>query len=337
MLGLLAGLALIEGSLELMLDNPKYVPESIIDFWRSYYFSQDQPIVQYLPECSQYDPELTYTLRPGRCRFQSRYFNTWIEANRLGTRDDERSLSGPEVIVIGDSESMGWGVEQNELYSEIIEHESGRTVLNLAVSSYGTARELQMLARADTSNLQTLIIQYSDNDLYENIAYLEKGNRVPNSSQTEYEARQKAHLQDLGYFPGKHLGWLLSTLLRNRTETLFAGSENARRVAPDESVEAPHVHYFLNALHHSTTPLRDVTILVLAADDDFLARLRSVRSEGPSRELITLTLPTEPGDRYRLDGHLTAEGHRKVAKKILPILERLTVPIPVVPYDPPEP
>ena len=151
MLGLLASLALIEGSVELMLNNPEHVPDTMIDFWRSYYYSKDQPIVQYLPECAQYDPELTYTLRPGRCRFQSRYFNTWIEANRLGTRDDERSLSGPEVIVIGDSESMGWGVEQDELYSEIIEQESGRTVLNLAVSSYGTARELQLLVSVRAS------------------------------------------------------------------------------------------------------------------------------------------------------------------------------------------
>jgi len=39
-------------------------------------------------------------------------FTNEVRVNHLGVRDDEASLVAPDVIVIGDSHAMGWGVDQ---------------------------------------------------------------------------------------------------------------------------------------------------------------------------------------------------------------------------------
>jgi hypothetical protein len=86
-------------------------------------------------------------------------------------RDDEESLFSPEIVVVGDSQAMGWGVSQDLTFSSLLENALGKPILNAAISSYGTARELKILERIDLSNLKFLIIQYSDNDYRENRTY----------------------------------------------------------------------------------------------------------------------------------------------------------------------
>lgn len=100
-----------EATFELMLRYPSHVPRSMLPILREYYYAEDQPSIQYLPGCSKYDDELTYTLRPGSCRFIGREFDTVVTANSLGVRDDENSLRSPQIVVLGDSTAMGWGVK----------------------------------------------------------------------------------------------------------------------------------------------------------------------------------------------------------------------------------
>src|SRR5262245_30955882 len=63
----------------------------------------------FLANCGRYDAGLTYMLKPGRCRFASVEFDTQVNVNSFGLRDDEESLTGPEIIVLGDSNAMGHG------------------------------------------------------------------------------------------------------------------------------------------------------------------------------------------------------------------------------------
>src|SRR5690349_19547199 len=129
--------ALAEGIFELMLRYPAYVPDSIVPALRDYYYNEDQPYIQYLPACAKYDSQLTYTLKPGSCRFSGREFDTTVTINSLGVRDDEQSLNAPQIFVLGDSIAMGWGVQDDETFASLVEKETGIKVLNLAVSSYG--------------------------------------------------------------------------------------------------------------------------------------------------------------------------------------------------------
>ena len=64
---------------------------------------------------------------------------------------------------------MGWGVNDDETFSYILQNILKRQVYNLAVSSYGTAREIIRLNKTNLlRNSNTLIIQYHENDINEN-------------------------------------------------------------------------------------------------------------------------------------------------------------------------
>ncbi len=136
-------------------------------FLKKYYTAQFS-IVQFNPDCSRYDSELTYTLKEGECIFKNKEFSTKYNINHLGLRDDEESLVKPEIIVLGDSYAMGWGVNQDQSFPSIIEKELGLKTLNAGISSYGTAREYLLFNKLDISNLKYLIIQYCSNDFLEN-------------------------------------------------------------------------------------------------------------------------------------------------------------------------
>jgi len=169
-----------------------------------YLYSLDWTTVHLLPECGEYDPELTYRLRPGTCTFSELEFDTEYRINSLGVRDDEASLDAPRIVVLGDSFAMGWGVEQQEGFPAVLEDLSGSKVLNAGVSSYATAREFGMLERIDLSRARYLIVQYASNDVEENRLYGSSGNRIPVRDDAWYEDQVRAHTRNRSYRPGKY-------------------------------------------------------------------------------------------------------------------------------------
>jgi hypothetical protein len=124
--------------------------------------------------------------------------------NSLGVRDDEAALNNPEIVVVGDSQAMGWAVGKEQTFSALIGKETGKKVLNTGVSSYGTAREMIMLNRVARGRLKYLIIQYSDNDYDEN-RYFAGNNQMNISSAEKYQQVCRFHQNNTRYYPGKHL------------------------------------------------------------------------------------------------------------------------------------
>ena len=73
---------------------------------------------------------------------------------------------------MGDSFAMGWGVNDNETFSYLLEKKINRPVYNLGVSGYGTVRELIRFKEANLlDKIDTIIIQYCYNDYGENVDY----------------------------------------------------------------------------------------------------------------------------------------------------------------------
>src|SRR4029453_2223238 len=154
--------ALLEGVFLVFLHVPRasaMAPRPVRRLVQQIYRHFNRTLIQFDEACAVYDPEVTYTLKPGTCTFGNLEFKNTFNVNRLGVRDDEASLDGPEIIVLGDSHAMGWGVEQRETLSRVLARTCGLKVLNAAVSSYGTAREMTLLNRLDTSRLRFLIVQ----------------------------------------------------------------------------------------------------------------------------------------------------------------------------------
>ena len=251
---LVVGIA--EGCAALLLDNPTLLKGPLLTVFRSYYQRYEETWIQMMPECAHYDARVTYRLKRGHCRFDAREFDGIdLTINRLGVRDDEASLLSPDVIVAGDSFAMGWGVPQHETFAQLIEQKTGLRVLNAAVSSYGTVREMAILEDVDKSKLQYLIIQYCDNDYRENKEYFTHNNRLPISSAAEYRRLAEEHLLSRRYRYGQYTFGLLIASARILAKQI-ANFVRPRNAAADEAA------VFLNAVSTSTIDLAQTTVIV---------------------------------------------------------------------------
>ncbi len=68
--------------------------------------------------------------------------------NSFGVRDDdESSLHNPKLVFLGDSFTMGWGVDQEQTYAFLTGKKLGVRTLNAGISSYGTFREMVLFSK----------------------------------------------------------------------------------------------------------------------------------------------------------------------------------------------
>lgn len=134
-------------------------------------FTGTRNVWQADPKCVDFDEDLFYKPKIGECRFENYEFSTQLhfdDQGRVGNHDVNKDKPG--IAVIGDSHAMGWGVADDQTFSWQLEKKLGRPVYNLGVSSYGTYREMLRLQKSGLlDKVDTIIIQYSDNDIDENI------------------------------------------------------------------------------------------------------------------------------------------------------------------------
>lgn len=321
LVALLAAELLLRAALAWPAQARRVLPAGFFGFVRELHLGHERDIVHFDERFAEYDPGLFYRLRPGTFRFASREFDTGFRVNSAGLRDDEESLVAPEIIVLGDSYAMGWGVEQEETFPQVLERLSGRRVLNAGMSSYGTAREMMLLDRLDTSRLRYLIVQYHDSDLAENWLLSARENRLPISPPEVYQHTVEIQAEKLRPFFGRY-AWLA---LRR----LLSGDGGAEAPARAESRQQ-EAALFLNALAHAGQgPPQGTRLVVLEiADDpgDFAPWVRAGarRPSQPAfvRELRVVDLAGRLGPEhfYVLDDHLRPSGHEVIAGAILDLM-----------------
>lgn len=325
MFQLVVALVLTEGLLLAMYHHPAaWYPAGLRNFLRTEYFSSRR-IVQMDERTARYDPELFYTLQPGAFTFSNAEFSTPYVVNREGLRDNQRSLEQPEIVVAGDSYAMGWGVQQDESFPELLERRTGRRVLNTAVSSYGTVRERRMLDRIDLSRARTLIVQYAPNDFAENDEFLKHGNRYTASSREDWLAAIAEQRRRARYWPFRMVYDTVVWIKRGITGWPRGGFEPSH-YPPEAAAER-----FLNALMHaSPRDLGPLHIIVTDVDPDpafirALDRLHRSEEHPPyirSMRVVDLSQRLTPDMRYVMDDHLNARGHAAMADALMEALER---------------
>ena len=99
-----------------------------------------------------YDDLLGWAHMPNqRAQFNHRDFSVEVSINSHGFRDGEYSIertAKKRMLVLGDSFGWGFGVEQQERFSEIVEKaHNDWEVINASVSGYGTDQEYLSLKR----------------------------------------------------------------------------------------------------------------------------------------------------------------------------------------------
>ncbi|MEI9809883.1 MAG: hypothetical protein WDO16_19575 [Bacteroidota bacterium] len=312
------------------LHYPSRIPSFLTPTFRNYYGGTQRNIIQFDPRCSVYDSSLLYTLKPSsRFVFANYEFADSFYTNKMGLRDDENSLVRPEIICLGDSYAMGWGVGQDKTFPELISSISGKKVLNAAISSYGTARELKNLYRLDTSALQYIIIQYGRNDATENEQFVRHNYSLKLSPGETYYTSVNMHYWNKQWFPGKHFITMAKMYAGKTMQGFF---KNKKSSATDSYTVRLHqsAMHFTDMLLRSSVDFKKTRVFVAdinekeLMDNHFLDEVNTLAGQSPYKEhfnnnlvMVPVADTLTPDDYYILDDHLRPSGHQKIAARLI--------------------
>jgi lysophospholipase L1-like esterase len=151
----LFALVLSEIALRFMGFSPMYVSPERDRFWK-------------------YDPRLGWAHEPGQEGiFETPQFRTVVRINENGLRDRhhsyERQNNMERILVLGDSFAWGYGVEESERFSQLLENSLDIEVINAGVSGYSTDQEL-LWYRSEGIKYETdlVILVVAGNDVGDN-------------------------------------------------------------------------------------------------------------------------------------------------------------------------
>ncbi|MBL7872724.1 MAG: hypothetical protein JNM78_13995 [Cyclobacteriaceae bacterium] len=307
-------MALIEILLGVAYRNPLKIPSFAKNAFAQYYSQLARNTIQVESACAQYNPELFYLLKPGVCTFSNVEFTTRVEVNQGGMRDTEDAMINPSIVFLGDSFTMGWGVNQSQAFPQVI-GQAGKKTLNAGISSYGTVRELLLLKSIAIDSTQTIVIQYHSNDAPENLEFIAKGNHLPVSTHERYDSLCKAYIKGKKYYPGK----LVSRIGRFLLKDLIVSEKLETRNYQKEAT------IFLQVLKSfSSLELKKIVIFEVGSrnmnKNDFVNALEKEITSGTYPEyieratLVKLEHAFSENDYYILDDHLNSKGHQKLAQ-----------------------
>jgi hypothetical protein len=126
--------------------------------------------------CGEFDEDLGWRNRPATSvRIAAQGFDYEVTLNERGERGPLRPYEKPagvkRVVVLGDSTSWGWGVDDDEMWTRLVEKELGPSVelVNLSVPGYGTDQELWAFEREGRKYRPDLVLLgFVHNDLVSN-------------------------------------------------------------------------------------------------------------------------------------------------------------------------
>ena len=315
-----------------LLHHPKSISRGL-HLFRKYYREFDMNLIQFNHAFSEYDSSLFYKLKSRKeFVYTNPEFSDSFRTNSKGFRDDEVSLSDPVILFLGDSYTLGWGVEQHDTYPSIIERKTGYKGLNAGVSSYGTARESIVLSSLDTSNVEFIVWQYCYNDAIENKTYVDNNFVLPIRSREEYDKRVKEANWNARYFPGKYF-LTIANLLRQKFQAKprDVAADKARVLKEGEENAAN----FLAIVERSKINWAKTKMIVIELNyresgSQFITALQKTvnRRAGQAAFLKNLTVVNVSPllgkeDYYILDIHLTRQGNLKVGDHLAGIIQEL--------------
>jgi hypothetical protein len=306
----------------------------VLDKWINY-----RDVIQFNRHFSSYSPDLGYVLRPGaNGRHSSLEYDNNFKINSFGVRDDETSLDNPELVFLGDSFTMGWGVDQNQTYADLTEKKLGVKALNAGISSYGTYREMLLFSKIKRDSCKLVVLQYCDNDREENEARNEPNNQGQTLTPETFENTAVFNRINETYYPMRFTYFFVrekDLLKRVWTSPLqvvseiggalsswFKGEQLA--VVTPQDIKTPvetnaHTGYFFKSLA-KIRKFYQGDILVLHLDGRY-TRAEMIRAFEAEAEKTgdqhLLFLHTDEllkaQDYYPVDGHIRASGHAKIS------------------------
>ena len=268
------------------------------------------------PSYVRHDPRLGWSYRPhGRDRHRTSEFDVAVRINSRGFRGGEwtaKTEGRKRVLVLGDSYAFGWGVAEEERFSDVLARRSdGWEVINAAVSGYATVQELLLLEDLAPEVRPDLVVcVFCKNDLFENGAPIVYGKHKP------YAVVEGRELAVRGLPVPEP--WL------ERSSYLYRAIAKERwRRAFDREPRDPDREWLLacDLLRAMRRELGNVPLVVVSDEQ----RLADLSAEEPSIHHLDLRVVFAGRDEptFPLDGHWTASAHAEIARALEPMLRTL--------------
>jgi len=286
------------------------------------YIQGERKIMHFQEGCSHYHPELGYTLKPGSFVLSETEFSNEYKINSLGLRDSEENLNAPEILILGNSYALGWGVDQEMTFSKKLEAKTKCRTLNTSVPAYGTVREMLMFRKIDRSQLKCLVLQYWGNDNEENSRYFMNNNVLQIMRPETFVKFTELHSKEKKYFLGKYI--------QLKYKKKVGEWKNRSNKTPAVS-SLSDVDLFINVLKQNSDLLKGLPIIVFEMNginqtNTFTQELKKKTSDKEQPDFIQRMIVIDMAkylkdeNFYILDGHLNNTGHEVVADAICRIL-----------------
>lgn len=266
-------------------------------------------------------------------------FRFEINTNSLGMRDPEPTRPANDGIVfVGDSFTMGYGVEDSEAFPALIRaglQSRGLSipVLNTGMGNNGNGRWVKFLEHDATKFRPRIIVfQVMANDFDDNLAEhlfqlgTEGGLHELPIAPPGLARKAQALIDDMpglsySYLVG--LGWQTAEALQMNRSGPTTESDVGRELPSDALTYA----LVRTAVEQARATRADVIGLLVGLSGPRRAKMMQIFAE---RGLPCLDGPNRkdaPDMFYKVDGHWNAAGHRRAAEILLPeILRRVDQP-----------
>jgi hypothetical protein len=299
----------------------------IIDNQRWLYeFGQMRNVWQFQRDCVSLVDILIYQPAIGTCEFNNVEFTTRLNFDDLGRFVPKRqSHVDPRdgIVVLGDSHAMGWGVNDDETFSNVLQEQTARPVFNLAVASYATKREFQRLVKTGLlDKVTTIVIQYCDNDLGENNKGLILADEAAGFKEMFQRMIDPTDRMFADYLSGAMTRDTLKEMLKAPIRSFYQRTIGASPQDPGEDFE-PHFHALSMVLTEHSSLLRDKQILIvyINAHGKRFANFGAFRIVGmPHISFIELNMSRE--HFYLIDDHPNVDGHAFIGNTLAKLIRR---------------
>lgn len=289
------------------------------EFQKDFYHNRGyRNIWQMQRDCIAFDERLIYIPKIGECKFHNPEFDTTLHFEETGRHRNRTPLLKSEIgiVVLGDSFAMGWGVNDHESFANILQDELQRPVYNLAVASYGTVRELLRFQQSGLRDkIDTILIQYSANDLGENTnidnenAFLEAKTHYQEVFNGAKPIGDESVLKSIN----RAFSFAIEKPVRHFRELLLSTKQKEQF--------APHYQELITVLKKFPKLLENKRVVVFCTDKDRLVGFH-VGKDSSVGNVEFLDLELDTNDYYIIDEHLNSLGHKKVSKALSRYLEK---------------
>ena len=256
--------------------------------------------------CVEFDKDLIFIPKKTSCNFKNLEFDTKITFDKNGRYSDHPNLNKKSIAVIGDSFSMGWGVNDDETFSSILEKKINRPVFNLAVSGYGTVRQLMRLEKTNLlDKIDIIILQYCYNDVGENMGF---------KKNSEEQALQKFNTM----VSGKPVSnWRILRKVARYSSTIPIDILRKK----NEILDFSGHHRVLKKILSNFPSIKDKKIYIFYTNGPNM-KFSNFPFGSPeySNNIFFLDIKNKNEHFFKIDGHLNRLGHKFIAEELSKVI-----------------